>query len=122
MGEVIRKNITKQDALEIVKSFPVQFFSNRVLVTVNSDQTDELSLSDNSIAEDQYVIAVGNRVHDLEPGDTVILDLKKLLVQKKVGHDQYQVEEVLDLEPFVYGEHTFALINDNQLKGRYKNV
>lgn len=122
MGEVIRKNITKQDALEIVKSFPVQFFSNRVLVTVNSDQTDELSLSDNSIAEDQYVIAVGNRVHDLDPGDTVILDLKKLLVQKKVGHDQYQVEEVLDLEPFVYGEHTFALINDNQLKGRYKNV
>ncbi len=119
MGEVSRKNITKEEALGIVETFPVQFFSNRVLVTVNNEQSDELSLSDNSLAEEQYVIAIGNRVHDLEAGDTVLLDLKKLLTKRQVAHDQYQTEEVLDLEPFVYGEHTFALINDNQLKGRY---
>jgi hypothetical protein len=122
MGEVIKKNISKEEALEIIKDFPVEFFSNRVLVTVNTEQGEELSLTDNVIAEEQYVIAAGNRAVSVEAGDTVILDLKKLLTKKAVAHDQYQFEETLDLEPFVYGDNTFALINDNQLKGRYKNV
>lgn len=123
MGEVIeRKNITAKEVQEVIKDFPIEFFGNRVLVTVNSDEAEGLTVQDNVLSEKQFVIAAGTIARTVQPGDTVLLDLPKLMVKKTSNTDQYQTEEVLDLKPFVYGDYTFAEINDNQLKGRYKNV
>lgn len=123
MGEVIeRKNITAEEVKEVIKVFPVEFFGNRVVVTVNSDESEGLSVQDNVLSERQYVIAAGTIAREVKAGDEVLLDLPKLMVKKTLAHDAYQTEEVLDLKPFVFGEYTFAIINDNQLQGRVKNV
>jgi hypothetical protein len=124
MGEVVeRKDLSFEEVKNIINEFPLELFGNRVLITVNSEQTGELTLTDNVLSEEQYVVAVGPMAERfVQAGDRVILDLDKLMSKKPVAHDQYQMEEVLDLKPFVVGENTFAMINDNQIKARYKNV
>lgn len=122
MGEVIRKNYSAEEVAKIVGEFPIELFGNRVVVTVNTEESDKLQINNNTIAVDQYVIAAGSMARNLQAGDKVELDLKKLMSRQPVGHDQYQIESVLDIEPYVYGEHTFALITDHSIKGKYKNV
>lgn len=123
MEEVVeRKNFAIEDVKEIIKEFPLELFGNRVLVTVNSERSEELTVSSNVLSEEQFVIASGNMAERfVKSGDRIILDLDKLMKDKPVAHDQYQTEKVLDLNPFVIGDHTFAMINDNQIKAKYKN-
>lgn len=124
MAEVIeRKNFSIEEVNAIIKEFPLELLGNRVLITVNSEIATELTVADNTLAEEQYVIAVGPMAERfVKSGDTVILDMPKLMKKRQVPHDQTQVEEVLDLKPFQVGDHTFAEINDQQIRARYKNV
>jgi hypothetical protein len=120
MGEEI-VNLSKAEVQELIKNFPLKPFGNRVIITINRlEEEGELITSNNMLAEEQYVIAVGPMAERFTtPGDRVILDLEKLTVKAPVDHDQYQLTSQIKIDPIEIDGLQFAIVNDNSFKAKY---
>ena len=56
----MKETITAYDALEISKEWLEQPMFNKVVITLNTENTlDSLDLSDNAMSQFQYIIAKG---------------------------------------------------------------
>lgn len=102
------KNLTQDEVLEMIKDFPVQPTRNKVIITVNVDEyePDEINLTGDSFAEVQYVIAVGDYCKDIEAGQKVLLDLRKMMTQ---GNQ-------IEIDPLEVNGRMYAFINDGMIK------
>tara|TARA_R110000772_G_scaffold54130_2_gene123603 strand:+ start:5396 stop:5743 length:348 start_codon:yes stop_codon:yes gene_type:complete len=107
MEEVIG-NITQDEVLEVIGRFPIDPLHNRIVISVNVDESDDLDLEGSEFGEIQYVIAKGDRVSDsISLGCKVILDLGKMSKETESG-----VYEI-NIKPIKVGERVYGIIYDN---------
>jgi|TARA_R110000822_G_scaffold152112_8_gene291357 hypothetical protein len=109
--EELALNVTREEAIKISKNFPLLPTRGRVIITVNTDELDELDLGGAGLAESQYVIATGPHVWDeIKPGSKVMLDLDKMSVQ--TGQETYEIK----IDPVKVGERVYAFLYDSMIK------
>jgi hypothetical protein len=120
MGEL--KNVSKEEVLEIISTMPLEPVFNKVFITINTVEVDgELVLTNDTLSEDQYVLAVGpTAARTVSPGDKVVLDLEKMTVRTPLDHDQTQVNTQIKIDPIYINGRQFAIVNDNCFKAKYK--
>jgi|SRR5690625_4630367 len=108
MGEEF-KNISREEVLEMVDTFPIKPLRRNVIVTINTDEFtgDTFETSETGFSESQFVVAKGDFVEDkVQLGDKVLIDLKSM-----VNRDGR-----LEIMPIEVGDYTFTMISDNLLK------
>jgi hypothetical protein len=109
--EELALNLTPEQIEEIVIDFPIIPSRGRVVITVNTDELDDLDLNGAGLSEVQYVMATGSFAWDeLKAGTKVLIDLDKMSVQ--TGPDEYQVK----LDPIKIGDRVYAFIHDSFIK------
>lgn len=113
-----KRNLSQDDVLGLIGKFPLQPRFNGVYITVNSvEQDGSLDFSDNVLSDVQYVVAVGPVVTDLEPGQKVLLDIEKMMIQ--VGSEStnsYETAKQIKIDLTNVDGQAFALVNDRVIK------
>lgn len=109
--EEVAENITQDEVLELIGEFPVQPLRNTMIISVNTDDEDDLDLEAVGFAETQFVISKGSHVHDtVKAGGRVLLDLEKLSTQ--IRQDDGEVTFSLKIKPIKVGDRVFGIVND----------
>jgi hypothetical protein len=122
MGEV-KVNFSENDMVKVIETFPLEVFFNKVVITTNTMEPDgDLVLSDNTMDEEQYVVAVGNHVSTLKPGDKVIVDLEKMMVKVPNPENSYEYITSIKIDPIETINGIFAMIDDRLIKAKFKTV
>ncbi len=118
----MRENITAYDALEISKEWLEQPMFNKVIITLNTENTlDSLDLSDNAMSQFQYIIAKGSNVTSVELGDKVRLSLDKMTNKKVNPNNTHEDITTIELDPIEFDGKIFAIIEDRSIKTRFTN-
>lgn len=118
----MRENVTAYDALEISKEWLEQPMFNKVIITLNTENTlDGLDLSDNTMSQFQYIIAKGPNCHNIEVGDKVRLDLDKMLKKSINPNNSHEDIATIQLDPIEFDNKIFAIIEDRLIKTRFTN-
>lgn len=118
----MRETITSYDALEISKEWLEQPMFNKVVITLNTENTlDGLDLSDNAMSQFQYIIAKGTHCRDIEVGDRVRVDLEKMSVKVMNPNNSYEEITSIKLDPIEFDGKIFAIIEDRLIKTRFIN-
>ena len=118
----MRENVTAYDALEISKEWLEQPMFNKVVITLNTEDTlDSLDLSDNAMSQFQYIIAKGSNVISVEVGDKVRLSLDKMTSKKVNPNNSHEDFTTIELDPIEYDGKIFAIIEDRLIKTRFIN-
>lgn len=118
----MKENVTAYDALEISKEWLEQPMFNKVIITLNTENTlDSLDLSDNAMSQFQYIIAKGPHCRDIEVGDKVRLDLDKMLSKTINPNNSHEDLYTIKLDPIEFDGKTFAIIEDRLIKTRFTN-
>lgn len=118
----MKENVTAYDALEISKEWLEQPMFNKVIITLNTENTlDGLDLSDNAMDQFQYIIAKGKNVINVEVGDKVRLDLTKMLSKKINPNNSHEDLSTIELDPIEFEGKVFAIIEDRLIKTRFIN-
>lgn len=118
----MKENVTAYDALEISKEWLEQPMFNKVVITLNTENTlDGLDLSNNAMDQFQYIIAKGSNCHNIEIGDKVRLDLKKMLSKQINPNNSHEDITTIELDPIEFDGRIFAIIEDRLIKTRFIN-
>lgn len=118
----MKENVTAYDALEISKEWLEQPMFNKVIITLNTENTlDSLNLSDNAMDQFQYIIAKGPNCRSIEIGDKVRLDLTKMLSKKINPNNSHEDLTTIELDPIEFDGKIFAIIDDRFIKTRFSN-
>lgn len=118
----MKENITAYDALEISKEWLEQPMFNKVVITLNTENSlDSLDLSDNTMSQFQYIIAKGTHCRDIEIGDKVRLDLDKMLVKSINPNNSHEDFSSIKIDPIEFDGKIFAIIEDRLIKTRFIN-
>jgi len=118
----MKENVTAYDALEISKEWLEQPMFNKVIITLNTENTlDELDLSDNAMSQFQYIIAKGKNVTSVELGDKVRLSLDKMTSKKVNPNNSHEDITTIELDPIEFDGKIFAIIEDRLIKTRFTN-
>jgi hypothetical protein len=115
----MRENVTAYDAVEISKEWLEQPMFNKVVITLNTENT--LDLSDNAMSQFQYVIAKGSNVISVEVGDKVRLSLDKMTSKKVNPNNTHEDITTIELDPIEFDGKIFAIIEDRLIKTRFTN-
>ena len=109
-------NLTQDEVLELIKDFPVEPLRNKLIITVNVENANsDLMLGNTSFFETQYVVAVGQFVNVIKPGQRVLLDLEKMMEYVTSDTDSYEKIGRLKIRPIEVNGKMFALINDSNV-------
>ena len=109
-------NLTLDDVLELIMDFPLEPRHRDVIITVNSYEPDgNLVLSDNMFSETQFVLSVGSHVHDLVPGQKVMLDVERMLKMVPVEGNSHEVQPQLQLRTVEVNDKVFAIVPDSYI-------
>lgn len=118
----MKENLTAYDALEVSKEWLEQPLFNKVIITLNTDNSlDSLDLSDNMMSEFQYVIAKGAHVVSVEAGDKVRIDLEKMITKTINPNNTHEDIETIKLDPIEFQGKIYAIIEDRLIKTRFTN-
>ena len=118
----MRETITSYDALEISKEWLEQPMFNKVVITLNTENTlGSLDLSDNAMSQFQYIIAKGPNCHNIEVGDRVRVDLEKMSVKVMNQNNSHEEITSIKLDPIEFDGKIFAIIEDRLIKTRFIN-
>lgn len=118
----MKENVTAYDALEISKEWLEQPMFNKVVITLNTENTlDGLDLSDNAMSQFQYIIAKGKNVINVEVGDKVRLSLDKMTSKKINPNNSHEDITTIELDPIEFDGKIFAIIEDRLIKTRFIN-
>ena len=118
----MKETITAYDALEISKEWLEQPMFNKVVITLNTENTlDSLDLSDNAMSQFQYIIAKGSHCRDIEVGDKVRLDLDKMMKKSLNPNNSHEDITTIQLDPIEFDGKIFAIIEDRLIKTRFTN-
>jgi len=118
-----KTNLTQEQVLEVIKDFNIEPLFSKVIITLNSLEVDgSLVLSDNTLSEEQYVVAKGSAVRELEPGQKVIIDIEKMMVTvRSESTNAYEEVKQVKIDPIVVNDVVYAIIEDRLIKAKYKN-
>ena len=123
MEEELIRNLSQDDVLDIIKDFPIEPRRTSVIVTLNMHEIEsELMLTDNALSEVQYVVAVGEFVKDLKPGQKVILNLEKMMVKEPSPNDITKMVTRVKIDPLEIDGRTFAFIEDMHIKAKDNRI
>jgi hypothetical protein len=118
----MKENVTAYDALEISKEWLEQPMFNKVIITLNTENSlDSLDLSDNAMSQFQYIIAKGKNVTSVEVGDKVRLSLDKMTSKKVNPNNTHEDITTIELDPIEFDGKIFAIIEDRLIKTRFTN-
>jgi len=119
----MKENVTAYDALEISKEWLEQPMFNKVVITLNTENSllDGLDLSDNAMSQFQYIIAKGKNVVNVEVGDKVRLSLDKMTSKKINPNNSHEDITTIELDPIEFDGKIFAIIEDRLIKTRFTN-
>jgi len=110
-----------KDFNEIAEVFPWEPTFNKVIITLNTvEEDDELQLSQSTMSEVQYVIAVGPYVRDIKVNDKVLIDIKKMVKNEINPHDTHETYPVVNIDPIEHNGVTYAMISDQLIKAKYR--
>lgn len=99
-------------------AFPVKPRFSKVIITLNKLAPDgDLILSDNTLSDVQTVMAKGGSVLELEVGDSVIIDIEKMMVPvKSEDNNAYEMQMQIKVDPIEIDGVTYAIIDDRLIK------
>lgn len=118
----MRENVTAYDALEISKEWLEQPMFNKVVITLNTENTlDGLDLSEIAMSQFQYIIAKGPNCHNIEVGDKVRIDLEKMIVKSINPNNSHEDFTKIKLDPIEFDGKVFAIVEDRLIKTRFIN-
>ena len=112
------RKISGEEALKLAETFPLKPRFNKIIVTLNNvEQDSKLQLSETTLSEPQYIVAIGPMVNGLELGDRVLIDVEKMMVpvRKDTGDEINTVMQV-KVDPVQVGQNTFAFLEDRLIK------
>jgi len=109
------KNLSEIEVRELISKFPIKPRNNFIYITMNksSDNDEDVILEEEYVTEEQYVIAVGDRVHDLEPGMRVLLDPEKMTKYVQDPNDVTTKIPTLNALPMEVNGYIVARVADN---------
>ena len=109
------KNLSEIEVRELIAKFPIKPRNSFVYITMNksSDNDEDVILEEEYITEEQYVIAVGDRVHDIEPGMKVLLDPEKMTKYVQDPNDVTTKIPTLNALPMEVDGYVVARVTDN---------
>ena len=86
-----KSNFTKDEVIDLVTIFDLEPNFNKVIITLNTEEIDgNLVLSDNVIAERQYVIAKSSTSRFVEVTDEVLLDIEKKIIKEQKNNNNHE--------------------------------
>lgn len=112
------ENFTLNDVLERIVDFPLKPLRRKLIVTINTAEDvteDGIRTSSNELAETQYVMAVGDHISELKPGNKVLLNLERMSVRVPNAHDMMSVSTQIKLRPVEVNGRLYALIDDGDV-------
>lgn len=116
-----QKRIDGMDILRISQMFPIQPLFNKVIITLNTDEVDgQLVFSENTMSEEQYIVAIGTHVHEVAEADKVIIDLEKLTVREMNPNNTHEFLTHIKLDPIMVDGVAYAMIDDRFIKAKYR--
>jgi hypothetical protein len=112
------KNLTQDEVLEIVKTFPIEPLRNKVIITTNVEEQEEdaIDLEGAAFSQEQFVLAVGSYSKDiLKAGDKVSLDLEAMTVRIPNDNNAYEPMYKIQLKPIEIDGVTYGEITDDKI-------
>tara|TARA_R110000851_G_scaffold315229_5_gene477634 strand:+ start:20019 stop:20369 length:351 start_codon:yes stop_codon:yes gene_type:complete len=110
--EELAVNLTQEEALAISMNFPLEPARNRVIITVNTEENDDIDLIGAGLSETQFVLSTGPHVWDkIKPGTKVCLDLEKMS-STNPGTGSFEIH----IDPVKVGDRVFAYVYDSSIK------
>lgn len=95
------KMINKDNLNEVVNKLEWIPLNTDVIISMNETEQEEneLNLSNNTIKQSQFVLAVGSMVREVKVGDEVLLDMEQLSSQLRNTRDAENPVVVLNVFP-----------------------
>ena len=118
------QNQTIEEMLMTIKEFPYEPVFNKVVITLNKEESIGLDISETSLDESQYIIAGTVTYGDvvIVPGDKVLLNLEALQVDVRTERNNaYETTKQVKIDPIFVDGRMYAIINDRVIKAKYKN-
>lgn len=106
---------------ELINEFPINLRRGLVAITLNTTVADEDSLTESKeLAEEQYVLSVGELVRGLKPGDFVGLNISALTKVRRVIGDSDQTISEIDIKTFEVGDEIVGIVDERVIEYIYK--
>lgn len=111
-------NLNEGELFGLISRFNLKPLGRNIIVTLNNhlNNDEDLLETDLMLNEEQFIVAIGNHVVDLLPGDKVALDLEKLLTIVPDPNDSYSKITKIKVNPVKYENYTFGLIDSSTIK------
>ncbi len=92
--------MTHEKIQALAKAMPTKLRRGLIAITLNTETVEDDSLLDSrpGLSEDQYVLAVGDMVKDIQVGDKVVLNLSALTKVRRVIGDSDQTISEIDIK------------------------
>lgn len=117
-----KKNFSLEEVIRLISVCEYEPLFNNVFITLNTESVDgNLVLSENIMSERQFVIAKGSHCREVEPGQEILLDLEKMMVQEVDPDNPYEKIQRIKLLPIEIEGHTFGIIEERLIKAKVKN-
>ena len=113
--EEVMENITQDEVLELIGTFPLQPTRGKLIISVNTKDEDDAELGEEpGFDETQYVLATSPSPFDgVKPGCRVLLDLDRMSIKTK--NEEGDIVFSINIKPVKVGERLFAIINDSAI-------
>lgn len=110
------RNLTQEEVKAISQEFTWKPLFNGIVITLNTEEVDgNLVLSDNTMSEEQYVVATGYNTQHINEGDKVLVDVEKMMVRERNPHNSEEVITRIKVKPIIFEDRVFGLIEDRHL-------
>lgn len=117
-----KKNFNLEEVIRLIDVCEYEPLYNDVIVTLNTEEVDgNLVLSENVMAEKQFVIAKGSHAREVETGQEILLDLEKMMVVEVDPDNPYEKIQRVKIRPIEIEGHTFGIIEERMIKAKIKN-
>lgn len=117
-----QKNLSKEEVIEMGNTFPIEPMFNKVIITLNTEESDGmLVVSDNTMSEEQYIVAKGEHVHSVTQGQKVIIDLEKMMSKELNPENTHETISRIKIDPIFIDGITYAIIEDRYIKAKFRD-
>ena len=117
-----RSNFTKEEIIDLISVFDLEPNFNKVIVTLNTEEVDgNLVLSDNVIAERQFVIAKSTTSRFTEVTDEVLLDIERMMIKEQDPNNPHEYITRVKITPIEFNGYMFGVIDESVIKAKVKN-
>ena len=117
-----KKNFNLDEVIRLISVLDYEPMFNELFITLNTEKEDGvLILSENVMAEKQYVIAIGSMVREVSPLQEVLLDIDKMMVTEQNPNNPNERIQRIKIKPIEISGHTFGIIDERSIKAKFKN-